>query len=245
MDMLCIVVEICGICTRSLYMYTEGLCDRRQSVWFYVQWSWIQDQVTWYSEHLGRCFVVAKDCITRCDMSPVNVRTLLSYVHCMYVSTLFHHWCRGRMCGTQGSLWGCSTSRGWGVMRNGRRWDYAAGASVCGWYIFSAVWWISGVVVVFGDNGTVNVGNRSVQTSYNTLYIHSTIVAVRNCILYFLLVLNVHTSIAVYIWSQIVQIFTEMFPPKEFPPPHILSPGTIHITSMAVSVSVFCFDLCV
>ena len=31
---------------------------------------------------------------------------------------------------------------------------------------------------MFGGNGTVTVGNKSVQASYNTLYIHSTVVAV-------------------------------------------------------------------
>lgn len=39
--------------------------------------------------------------------------------------------------------------------------------------------------------------------------------------------------------SQIVEIFKELFPPKEFPPPHTLSPGTIHITSSTISVSVY------
>lgn len=122
-------------------------------------------------------------------------------IHCLYISTPFHHWCRGRMCGTQGSLWGCSTSRGWGVMQNGRRWDYVTGASVCGCYVFSVVWWISGIVVVFGDNWTVNVGNRSVQTSYNTLYIHSTVTAV----------LAVHTS-SLY-WMYILPLLC-IFDPR-------------------------------
>lgn len=166
MDMLCIVVEsafvgfVPGLCTCILRDCVTG--DRVFG--FNVQWSWIQDQVTWYSEHLGRCFVVAKDCITRCDMSLVNVLCwdpLRVYQHSLPPLV------QGKDVWDPGQFVGMLYLQ---RMRSNAKWKKVRLCSrrFSVWYIFSAVWWISGIVVVFGDNGTVNVGNRSVQTSYNT-----------------------------------------------------------------------------
>ena len=94
-------------------------------------------------------------------------------------------------------------------------------------------------MVVFGGSGKGDVAcARHLQYTHSAL---STVHAL-HCIPTHTYILPTYMCIfashCCVLQSQIVQMFEEVFPPNEFPPPHVLSPGAIHVTSVAVSVSV-------